>query len=148
MSFVYTMQEIEPRNRRLLVASLVAVVGVLLVWLLWFLAAPINFYEAITPARLAASGRIEAQLDPMALTMLRPGQEAAFEVLIVGGQLRQFPVRFVSADTETGDVFFVLGDLSEAERLLLAPDMSGTVRFVVRQQTPWQIVQQAIGTST
>lgn len=148
MSFVYTMQEIEPRNRRLLIVSVLAGLGVLLVWLIWFLAAPIYFYETSATAQIDPFGRIQATFDESAQTQFTLGQTAAFQTVVMGGQTRQFPVRLVALEGDEGLFYFAFVAPSPTDRALLTEGLQGSIRIAIYRQTPLQIVLQAIGTST
>jgi hypothetical protein len=149
MTFAYTMRELQHHNRRFLLAGLAVSATLIVLWVLWFFAAPLTLYESSDTAVIQSDGSVVAQVEPAIATQLYQGQPARFRITLNGLpqnlSARVLNVTDTVAVAQPSNVTLLLNDVPPELRAALFDGRAGRIDFETRQVTPAQLIFEAVG---
>lgn len=127
-------------------AILIILMLVLVGWLLWLVLFKVPFYEISQSAQVTPDATIVAEFSGVALSQIQFGQAARFvpqpEAGTANGQNSAVTATVVDIDTAEGLVWLV-PDRAAQSRLYTG--LSGQVFVVIREQSPFSLIIEAVG---
>lgn len=116
-------------------------------WTLWLFLAQIPTYATSTAAVYDQEGYILAQFPAPALTKIRRGQPAHFQLATIKSETKLIPLVVSDVDPVTGQVRLILQvDIDDIDNFIgLQGGTAGQVKITIQQDSPVLFVLRAAG---